>query len=116
MCCCGWRLRLLLFARIERLRLARRERLAADGRLLVVAVVVAVVGSIAALVAALLVIGLALTKLLLRRRDQAKVMLGVLIIIFRRDRVAGALRIAGKLEIFFGDVGRRAREFSRPAH
>ena len=50
------RLRLLLIARIEGLlRLARRKRLAADRRLIVVAVVITVVGKVAALLAALLV-------------------------------------------------------------
>src|SRR5580658_10952867 len=62
----------LLLARIEWLLLAWSERLA--GRWLLVAVVVAVVANIAALIAALLKIWLALSKLLLRRRDQAKVM------------------------------------------
>src|SRR5262252_5473067 len=71
---------LLLLSRIIRLRLARCERLAADVRLLVVAVLVALVGAAH------------LARLLL------------LIIIFRRNRIARALRVAGKLEIFFGDV------------
>ncbi len=76
----------LLLARIERLLVAWSERLA--GRGLLVAVVVAVVTSVAALIAALLKIRLALAKLLLRRGNQTKVMFGVLIIVFRRDRVA----------------------------
>ena len=76
----------LLLARIERLLVAWSERLA-DRRLLV-AVVVAVVANVAALIAALLKIRLALSKLLLRRRNQTKVMFGVLIIVFRRDRIA----------------------------
>ena len=97
------RLRLVLLARIEGLRFARCKRLAADGRR-IVAIVVTVVRTVAALLAALLEIGLALAKLLLRRRDQTEVMLGVLIIIFGRDRVSGALRIASKLKIFFGDL------------
>jgi hypothetical protein len=104
-------LRLLLLARIKRLRLARGKRLAADGRLLVAVLIVAVIGNIAARLALLLVIGRALAELLLRRRDQAEVMLGMLIIILGRDRVAGTLRVAGKLEIFFGDVRRRSPNF-----
>jgi hypothetical protein len=100
----------LLLARIEWLLFAWSERLA--GRWLLVAVVVAVVANIAALIAALLKIWLALSKLLLRRRDQAKVMFGVLIIIFRRDRVAGTLRIPGQLEIFFSDVGCSSANFN----
>src|SRR6516165_6100206 len=96
------RLRLMLLTRIERLRLARRKRLAADRGL--VAVVVSFVGNITALVAALLIIRLALPKLLLGRSDQAEIMLGMLIIIFCRHGVAGTLRVACKLEIFFRDV------------
>jgi len=104
------RLRLVLLAWIERLRFARRKRLAADGRL-IVAVVVTVVRTVAALFAALLEVGRGLAKLLLRRHDQTEVMLGVLIIILGRDRVSGALRIASKLNIFFSDVGCRSPNF-----
>jgi hypothetical protein len=86
-------LRLVLLARIKRLRFARRERLATD-RGLVVAVVISLVGNVAALVAALLVVGLALPKLFLCGGNQAEIMLGVLIIIFGRYGVAGTLRIA----------------------
>ncbi len=106
------RLMVLRLARIERLRLARRERFA-HGGLVVIAVVVAVIAEIAARVARLLllVIGLALAKLFLRGGDQAEIMLGVLIIIFRGDRISGALRVAGELEIFFGNVRGRASDF-----
>jgi hypothetical protein len=100
----------VLLARIERLRLARRERLAGHTGLVVIAVVVAVIGKIITRAAAGLLLGkgLTLTKLFLRCGDQAKIMFGVLIIIFAGDRISGTLRIAGKLEIFFGDVGRRS--------
>ena len=101
-------LRVLLLARIEQLLLARRKRFAADRRLLVVAVVVAVVGKIAARLALLLKIGLALAELFLGGSDQAEVVLRVLIVVFRGDRVAGTLRVARELKIFFGDVGRRS--------
>jgi len=85
----------MLFTRIVRLRLAWGERLAADVRLLTVAVVVAVLGGthLAGLLL-LLVVGLTLPKLLLRRSDDAEIVLGVLIIIFRRNGVPGALRVA----------------------
>jgi hypothetical protein len=104
------RLIVLLLARIDRLRLARRERLAGHTGLVVIAVVVAVIGKIITRAAAGLLLGkgLTLTKLFLRGGDQAKIMFGVLIIIFAGDRISGTLRIAGKLEIFFGDVGRRS--------
>ncbi len=78
---------MLLLARIERLLVAWSEWLAADRRL-IITVIVAVIAEVAALIATLLKIRLALTKLLLRCRNQAKVVFGVLIIVFSRDRVA----------------------------
>ena len=106
-------LRLLVLWRIERLRVARCERLALHVRLIVFAVVVRTVRRIATKLARLLLIerGLGLAKLLLRRGDQAEIMLGVLIVVFGRNRVAGTLRIAGQLEIFFGNVRRRSPDF-----
>jgi hypothetical protein len=101
---------LVLFAWIIGLRLARRERFTADMRLLAVALVVALIGP-ALLALLLLVIGLALSELLLRRGDEPKIMLGVLIIIFRRDRVPGALRVTSKLEVLFRDVRRGPANF-----
>jgi len=76
----------LLLARVERLlRVARSKWLALANILLVVAVVVTLFGRVDAGVAAglLLIIRLALTELLLSRYDQTKIMLCVLIIIFR---------------------------------
>jgi hypothetical protein len=98
-------LRLLLLARIVGL-LLRRERLAAHGRLVIVAVVKRVVGVIAALLRLLLLIErrLGLPKVFLRGGDQAEIMLGVLVVVFCRDRIAGALRIAGQLQVFLGNV------------
>jgi hypothetical protein len=107
------RLIMLLFARIDSLRLARREWLAGQARLIIVTVVITVIGRIIARAAAGLLLGkrLTLAKLFLRGGDQAEIMLGVLIIIFRGDRISGTLRIAGELEIFFGDVRRRSPNF-----
>ena len=107
------RLIMLLFARIDSLRLARREWLAGQARLIIVTVVITVIGRIIARAAARLLLGkrLTLAKLFLRGGDQAEIMLGVLIIIFRGDRISGTLRIAGELEIFFGDVRRRSPNF-----
>lgn len=103
----GLRLGLLLLARIELLLFTRRKRLAADVRLLVVAVVERVVGRIAAHVARLLLeIGLALAKLFLRSGDQPEIMFGMLVIIFGGDWVAGTLRIAGQLQVLLGNVRR----------
>jgi len=102
----------MLLARIVWLRLTRGERLAADMGLLAIAVVVAVIGS--AHLAGwllLLVIGLTLPELLLRRSDDTEIVLGVLVIIFRCNRIPGALRVTGKLKILFGDMGRRTANF-----
>ena len=59
----------------------------------------------------LLLIGLVLPELFLRRRDQAEIMLGVLVVVFRRDRIAGRGRIAGQLDVFLGDVIGGAPDF-----
>ena len=101
----------LLLARIVRLRLARGERLAADMGLFTIAVVVTVIGRSHLTGRLLLVIGLTLTELLLRRSDDAEIVLGVLIIIFRRNRIPRALRVTGKLKVLFGDMRRRAANF-----
>jgi hypothetical protein len=97
-------LRRLLLALIVGL-LLRRERLAAHGRLVIVAVVKRLVGVIAALLRLLLIERrLGLPKVFLRGGDQAEIMLGVLVVVFGGDRIAGALRIAGQLEVFLGNV------------
>jgi hypothetical protein len=92
-------LRLLILRRLVLLRrlllalivwlLLWRERLAAHGRLVIIAVVKRVVGVIAALLRLLLIEGrLGLPKVFLRGGDQAKIMFGVLVIVFCRDRIA----------------------------
>jgi len=92
----GLRLRLMLFARIERLRFARRKRLAAHVGLFVVAIVEGIVSGIAAhLALLLLMVGLALAKLFLCGGDQAEIMFGMLIIIFGGNRIPGTLSVAG---------------------
>ena len=107
----------VLLARIVWLRLAWGERLAADMGLLAIALVVAVIGSahLAGLLL-LLIIGLTLPELLLRCSDDTEIVLGMLIVIFRRNWIPGALRVTGKLKILFGDMGRRTANFYvRPA-
>jgi len=101
----------MLLARIVRLRLARGERLAADMGLLTITLVVAFIGRTHLAGRLLLVIGLTLPELFLRRSYDAEIVLGVLIIIFRCNRVPGALRVTGKLKILFGDMGRRTANF-----
>jgi len=105
----------VLVTGIERLlRFTRRKRLAVGGTLLVVvAVFESLFANVGARVGAdlLLIIRLALPKLLLSGGDQAKVMLRVLIVVFRRNGVTRTLRIPGELKIFFGDMRRRAANF-----
>jgi len=52
-----------------------------------------------------------LAELFLRGGDQAEIVLGVLVVVFSGDRVAGRLRVAGKLNVFFGDVGGISPDF-----
>src|SRR5437588_488880 len=66
---------------------------------------------------------LVLAELLLGRRDQAEIVLGVLVVVLGGDRVARGARIARKLEIFFRDVRGRAADldvgsvrFINPGH
>ncbi len=89
-------------ARQIRLRVARTvaRLLAAHLRRVIVAVVKAIVTAhvgtrTAAFRPVALVVGIVLAELFLRGGDQAIVMLGVLLIVFGRDRVAGGVRIAG---------------------
>jgi len=103
------RLMVMLFARVIRLRLARGEWLAANVWLL--AVVVTLIGSAHLAGRLLLIIGLTLPELFLRCSNNAEIVLGVLVVIFRRNRIAGALRIARQLQIFLSDVRRCPANF-----
>src|SRR5262245_56968911 len=49
-------------------------------------------------------VGIVLPELLLRRGDHAVIVLGVLIVILRRDRITRRLRVARELDIFFCNV------------
>src|SRR6516162_718003 len=49
-------------------------------------------------------VGIVLPELLLRRGDHAVIVLGVLIVILRRDRITRGLRVARELNIFFCSV------------
>jgi hypothetical protein len=87
------------------LLIARRMRLHGGLRLVVAIVETIVRVAVGPRLRLLLLLeGLVLPELLLRRRDQAEIMLGVLIIILGSHRIAGARGIAGKLNVFFGDV------------
>jgi len=110
-------------ARNKRLRIAGAElRLLASGflrRTVIVAVIVE--RAVARVVAAdgfralAVLLRLILPQLFLRGGDQAEIMFGVLVIVFGADRVAGGLRVARKLDIFFRHVGRCAADlYVRP--
>jgi hypothetical protein len=124
----------LLVTRWKRLRVARQIRLLlrlarrvtrfvlAHILIIVIVAFVAVVaaagllwlatGSAALLMRLLLVVvRILLTKLFLRRGDQAEIVLGVLIIILGGHRVARPLRVARKLNVFFRDMRSRASDF-----
>ena len=84
------------------------RRLRDEARLLaeigeVLAVILAVVtAGVDGLVAARLL--LVLAELLLGGRDQAEIVLGVLVVVLGRDRVTGRARVTRQLNVFFGDV------------
>jgi len=66
---------------------------------------------------------LVLPELLLCGCDQAEVVLGVLVIVLGRDRVAGRARVTRQLDVFFGDVRGGAADldigsvrFEHPGH
>src|SRR5215813_13414500 len=113
----------LLIARWEWLRVARQIRLLlgftrpvarfvlAHERLGVVIVAVkSLVGVLLAVRALLLllrllvVIGVLLTELFLRCGNQAKIVLGMLIVVLGRNRITRTLRVTCELDVFFSDV------------
>jgi hypothetical protein len=70
-------------------------------------VAVIVVGFVAALLAAFRPVErrlALLAELILRGSDHAKIMLGVLVIILRRDVITRRLRVTGKLDVLLGYV------------
>jgi hypothetical protein len=100
----------VLLAWMIRLLLAWREWLA-NLRLFVIRLVVTVVGRTHVASLLLLIIRLALPELLLGGGDEAKIMFGVLEVVFRRNRISRTLRVASELEVLFGDVGCRSANF-----
>jgi hypothetical protein len=116
----GLRLRLRLLMVLRHLRLRREARFVLHReRLTIIVVVEIVVGGALRLLPTLrllvlLIVSLIrilLPELFLRSGNQAEVMFGVLVIVFRRDRIAGALRVARELDIFFRDRRSRAANF-----
>jgi hypothetical protein len=63
------------------------------------------------LVRLLIVVGVLLAELFLRGGNETKIMFGVLVVILGGNRIAGALGIARKLDVFFRNVRSRAANF-----
>ena len=111
----------LLLSRGEELRIARQVglRVAGAERHLVVRlgraahVLVAVIAHVVAHVGSAFRAEerRGLPELLLRGRDQAEIMLGVLVVVLRRHRIARRLRIARELNVFLGNMRRCAADF-----
>jgi hypothetical protein len=92
-------------------RLRRETRLGAEGGKVAFAFLTGIVAHFAVGTLLLLILlRLILPELLLRGGDDAEVVFGVLVIVFGGNRVARALRIARKLHVFFGEVGRGAAD------
>ena len=77
----------------------------------VVAVVETVVARALRLVLATGEMRVVLAELLLRHRDHAVIVLGMLVVIFRGDRITRGLRVARELNVFFRDVRRISANF-----
>eukprot|EP01035_Chromulina_nebulosa_P032394 gene32392-biopygen20904 len=98
---------ILLFARRlrvaghERLRLHRHEARFSTKIRECLAVILTIFRSHLVLGARLRLI---LAKLFLGSRDQAKIMFGVLIVVFGRDRIARGACVARELDVFFSDM------------
>src|SRR5262249_51131459 len=115
--------RLLAVVAHIRLRLLRHEAgLLAKARE-ILAVVLAFLAHDLVSARLLLMLRLALAELFLGRRDQAEIMLGVLVVVLGGDRVAGGTGIARQLQIFFRDMGCGAADldvgavrFEHPGH
>lgn len=109
----------LLIARRERLGIARQIRLllrftrsvarlvlAHEGLAVVIIAVKSLVGVLLAggallLLRLLVVVWILLTELFLRGGNQAKIVLGMLVVVLGRNRIARTLRVARELDIFF---------------
>ncbi len=103
----------LTLARKIGLRLARAEwRFASRGLPIVVALVKAVVpAALLRVVLGASEVRIVLPKLLLCGCDDPVIVLGVLVVVFSCNRVAGCLRVARELDVFLGDVRRITANF-----
>jgi len=90
---------------------------------IVLAVVLAIVAHHVVGARLLLLLRLVLPELLLCGGDQAEIVLGVLVVVLGGDGIARRARVAGKLQIFLGDMRGRAADldvgtvrFEHPGH
>jgi hypothetical protein len=60
----------------------------------------------------LIVVGVLLAELFLRGGDETEIMFGVLVVILSGNGIAGALRVARELNIFFRNVRSRAADLN----
>jgi hypothetical protein len=109
--------------RLLLLRLRREAGLLAEAREILAVVLGVLAHPLVGARVLLLVLRLALPELLLRRRDQAEIVLGVLVVVLGGDRIAGGTGVARELQIFFRDVGCGAADldvgavrFEHPGH
>jgi hypothetical protein len=65
-----------------------------------------------ALLRLLIVVGVLMAELFLRGGNKTEIMLGVLVVILGGNRIAGALGVTRKLDIFFCNVRSRAANFN----
>ena len=65
-----------------------------------------------ALLRLLIVVGVLLAEMFLRGGNKTEIMLGVLVVILGGNRIAGALGVTRKLDIFFCNVRSRAANFN----
>ena len=89
-----------------RLRRVARLVLAHEGLGVIIIAVKSLVGVLLAggallLLRLLVVVWILLTELFLRRGDQAKIVLGMLVVVLGGNRIARTLCVARKLDIFF---------------
>jgi hypothetical protein len=94
----------LLELRLLLLRLRRESRFLPEIRIAFSVVTVVVLRGRGFAFRARLLLRLVLAELLLRSRDQTKIMLGVLVVVFGSHRIAGRARVTRKLHILLGDV------------
>ena len=110
--CVARQIRLLLgFARRVARFILAHERLRIVVAVVETLLVALLLSARRSLLGLLVVVRILLTELLLRRGDKAEIMFGMLVVIFRGHRIAGSLRVARKLDVFFRYMRGSATDF-----